>query len=101
MGPAGLIESSRRLPHPHEAPDATASPRPTTPLRGDEPVNTGPLTGPNETTWPVRAAHGHLTVVVTASSIGAAKGGGYARCLEGKTVQRGDYQPTRSPGHGG
>jgi conjugative relaxase-like TrwC/TraI family protein len=34
--------------------------------------------------------------VVTASSIGAAKGGGYARYLEGKTVQpeRGDYYLT-------
>ena len=37
-----------------------------------------------------------LTVVVTASSIGAAKGGGYARYLKGKTVQpeRGDYYLT-------
>ncbi len=47
-----------------------------------------------------------LTVVVTASSIGAAKGGGYARYLEGKTVQpeRGDYylapggEPVQAPG---
>jgi len=47
-----------------------------------------------------------LTVVVTASSIGAAKGGGYARYLEGKTVQpeRGDYyltpggEPAQAPG---
>jgi len=44
--------------------------------------------------------------VVTASSIGAAKGGGYARYLEGKTVQpeRGDYyltpggEPAQAPG---
>jgi conjugative relaxase-like TrwC/TraI family protein len=47
-----------------------------------------------------------LTVVVTASSIGAAKGGGYARYLAGKTVQpeRGDYyltpggEPAQAPG---
>jgi conjugative relaxase-like TrwC/TraI family protein len=47
-----------------------------------------------------------LIVVVTASSIGAAKGGGYARYLEGKTVQpeRGDYyltpggEPAQAPG---
>jgi conjugative relaxase-like TrwC/TraI family protein len=45
--------------------------------------------------------------MVTASSIGAAKGGGYARYLEGKTVQpeRGDYyltpggEPAQAPGH--
>ncbi len=44
--------------------------------------------------------------MVTASSIGAAKGGGYARYLEGKTVQpeRGDYyltpggEPAQAPG---
>jgi conjugative relaxase-like TrwC/TraI family protein len=44
--------------------------------------------------------------VVTASSIGAAKGGGYARYLEGKTIQpeRGDYyltpggEPAQAPG---
>jgi conjugative relaxase-like TrwC/TraI family protein len=44
--------------------------------------------------------------VVTASSIGAAQGGGYARYLEGKTVQpeRGDYyltpggEPAQAPG---
>jgi conjugative relaxase-like TrwC/TraI family protein len=44
--------------------------------------------------------------VVTASSIGAAKGGGYARYLEGKTLQpeRGDYyltpggEPAQAPG---
>jgi conjugative relaxase-like TrwC/TraI family protein len=44
--------------------------------------------------------------VVTASSIGAAKGGGYARYLEGKTVapERGDYyltpggEPAQAPG---
>ena len=43
---------------------------------------------------------------MTASSIGAAKGGGYARYLEGKTVEpeRGDYylkpggEPTQAPG---
>ncbi len=43
---------------------------------------------------------------MTASSIGAAKGGGYARYLEGKTVQpeRGDYyltpggEPAQAPG---
>jgi hypothetical protein len=52
------------------------------------------------------AASRSLTVVVTTSSIGAAKGGGYARYLEGKTVQpeRGDYyltpggEPTQAPG---
>jgi conjugative relaxase-like TrwC/TraI family protein len=44
----------------------------------------------------VSAVWRSLTVVVTASSIGAAKGGGYARYLEGKTVQpeRGDYYLT-------
>ncbi len=44
--------------------------------------------------------------MMTASSIGAAKGGGYARYLEGKTVapERGDYyltptgEPTQAPG---
>src|ERR1700684_1195782 len=44
--------------------------------------------------------------VLTASSIGAAKGGGYARSLESKTVEpeRGDYylsptgEPTQAPG---
>jgi conjugative relaxase-like TrwC/TraI family protein len=54
----------------------------------------------------VSAAPRSLTVVVTASSIGAAKGGGYARYLEGKTVQpeRGDYyltpggEPAQAPG---
>jgi conjugative relaxase-like TrwC/TraI family protein len=54
----------------------------------------------------VSAAWRSLTVVVTASSIGAAKGGGYARYLEGKTVQpeRGDYyltpggEPAQAPG---
>ncbi len=54
----------------------------------------------------VSAASRSLTVVVTASSIGAAKGGGYARYLEGKTVapERGDYyltpggEPTQAPG---
>jgi hypothetical protein len=43
---------------------------------------------------------------MTAASIGAAKGGGYARYLEGKTVEsgRGDYylsrdgEPTQAPG---
>ena len=54
----------------------------------------------------VSAVWRSLTVVVTASSIGAAKGGGYARYLEGKTVQpeRGDYyltpggEPAQGPG---
>jgi conjugative relaxase-like TrwC/TraI family protein len=54
----------------------------------------------------VSPASRSLTVVVTASSIGAAKGGGYARYLEGKTVQpgRGDYyltpggEPAQAPG---
>ena len=54
----------------------------------------------------VSAASRPVTVVVTASSIGAAKGGGYARYLEGKTVQpeRGDYyltpggEPAQAPG---
>jgi conjugative relaxase-like TrwC/TraI family protein len=49
--------------------------------------------------WSVR-------VVMTAASIGAAKGGGYARYLESKTVEpeRGDYylspegEPTQAPG---
>ena len=44
--------------------------------------------------------------MLTASSIGAAKGGGYARYLESKTVEpeRGDYylspagEPTQAPG---
>ena len=43
---------------------------------------------------------------MTAASIGAAKGGGYARYLESKTVEpeRGDYylspdgEPTQAPG---
>ena len=47
-----------------------------------------------------------LTDVMTAASIGAAKGGGYARYLESKTVEpeRGDYylspegEPTQAPG---
>src|ERR1039458_6606217 len=47
-----------------------------------------------------------LTDVMTAASIGAAKGGGYARYLEAKTVgpERGDYylspegEPTQAPG---
>src|SRR5271156_4300976 len=47
-----------------------------------------------------------LTDVMTAASIGAAKGGGYARYLESKTVipDRGDYylspdgEPTQAPG---
>jgi conjugative relaxase-like TrwC/TraI family protein len=54
----------------------------------------------------VSSASRSLTVVVTASSIGAAKGGGYARYLEGKTVapERGDYyltpggEPAQAPG---
>ena len=49
---------------------------------------------------------GSVPVVMTASSIGAAKGGGYARYLESKTVEpeRGDYyltpdgEPTQAPG---
>jgi hypothetical protein len=38
-------------------------------------------------------ALGSVPHVMTTSSIGAAKGGGYARYLEGKTVEpeRGDY----------
>jgi conjugative relaxase-like TrwC/TraI family protein len=47
-----------------------------------------------------------ITVVMSAASIGAGKGGGYARYLEGKTVvpERGDYyltpegEPTQAPG---
>ena len=47
-----------------------------------------------------------VSVVMTAASIGAAKGGGYARYLESKTVEpdRGDYylspegEPTQAPG---
>ena len=47
-----------------------------------------------------------VPVVMTAASIGAAKGGGYARYLESKTVEpeRGDYylspdgEPTQAPG---
>ena len=47
-----------------------------------------------------------ITHVMTAASIGAAKGGGYARYLESKTVEpeRGDYyltpdgEPTQAPG---
>src|SRR5580658_1734848 len=49
---------------------------------------------------------GSVPVVMTAASIGAGKGGGYARYLEGKTVapERGDYylspegEPTQAPG---
>jgi conjugative relaxase-like TrwC/TraI family protein len=49
---------------------------------------------------------GSVPVVMTAASIGAAKGGGYARYLESKTVEpeRGDYylspdgEPTQAPG---
>jgi conjugative relaxase-like TrwC/TraI family protein len=49
---------------------------------------------------------GSVPAVLTASSIGAAKGGGYARYLESKTVEpeRGDYylnpsgEPTQAPG---
>jgi hypothetical protein len=39
---------------------------------------------------------GSVPLVMTAASIGAAKGGGYARYLEGKTLQpeRGDYYLT-------
>src|SRR3984885_3287088 len=51
-------------------------------------------------------ASGSVLVVMTAASIGAAKGGGYARYLESKTVEpeRGDYylspdgEPTQAPG---
>ncbi len=51
-------------------------------------------------------AWGSMAVVMTAASIGAAKGGGYARYLESKTVEpeRGDYylspegEPTQAPG---
>ncbi len=51
-------------------------------------------------------AVGVCTCMLTASSIGAAKGGGYARYLESKTVEpeRGDYylnpsgEPTQAPG---
>src|SRR5580700_2470553 len=47
-----------------------------------------------------------VSVVMTAASIGAGKGGGYARYLESKTVEpeRGDYylspdgEPTQAPG---
>jgi conjugative relaxase-like TrwC/TraI family protein len=47
-----------------------------------------------------------IALVMTASSIGAAKGGGYARYLESKTIEpgRGDYyltrdgEPTQAPG---
>jgi hypothetical protein len=47
-----------------------------------------------------------VSVVMSAASIGAAKGGGYARYLEGKTVEpeRGDYyltldgEPVQAPG---
>jgi hypothetical protein len=59
--------------------------------------------------WDLLAATGRsrsLTGVVSASSIGAAKGGGYARYLEAKTIapERGDYyltpdgELTQSPG---
>lgn len=52
------------------------------------------------------AGSGSLLHVMTASSIGAAKGGGYARYLEGKTLapERGDYyltpggEPAQAPG---
>jgi conjugative relaxase-like TrwC/TraI family protein len=51
-------------------------------------------------------AWGSVPLVMTASSIGAAKGGGYARYLESKTIEpeRGDYylspdgEPTQAPG---
>src|SRR3984885_10461216 len=51
-------------------------------------------------------ASGSVPVVMTAASIGASKGGGYARYLESKTVEheRGDYylspegEPTQAPG---
>jgi conjugative relaxase-like TrwC/TraI family protein len=52
------------------------------------------------------ARSGSIPVVMTAASIGAARGGGYARYLESKTVEpeRGDYylspdgEPTQAPG---
>ncbi len=52
------------------------------------------------------ACSGSITHVMTAASIAAGKGGGYARYLEGKTIQpeRGDYyltpegEPTQAPG---
>ena len=51
-------------------------------------------------------ASGSVPVVMTAASIGASKGGGYARYLESKTIEheRGDYylsptgEPTQAPG---
>jgi conjugative relaxase-like TrwC/TraI family protein len=51
-------------------------------------------------------AWGSVPLVMTAASIGAAKGGGYARYLESKTIEpeRGDYylspdgEPTQAPG---
>src|ERR1019366_9191544 len=51
-------------------------------------------------------ASGSVPLVMTAASIGASKGGGYARYLESKAVEpeRGDYylspegQPTQAPG---
>ena len=51
-------------------------------------------------------ASGSVHVVMTAASIGASKGGGYARYLESKTIEpeRGDYylspegEPTQAPG---
>ena len=56
--------------------------------------------------WPVSARSWSITVVMTAASIGAGKGGGYARYLEGKTSSQsaGDYylspegEPTQAPG---
>ena len=56
--------------------------------------------------WPVWSRSWSVPVVMTAASIGAAKGGGYARYLESKTVEpeRGDYyltpdgEPTQAPG---
>ncbi len=53
-----------------------------------------------------RRAWGSVPVVMTAASIGAAKGGGYARYLESKTIEpeRGDYylspagEPAQAPG---
>ena len=53
-----------------------------------------------------QAHWGSVPVVMTAASIGAGKGGGYARYLESKTIEpeRGDYylspegEPTQAPG---
>ena len=92
------------------APDATASPplryALRAPLRGGEPANPQGPNRPKRNYMAVSAVSRSLTVMVTASSIGAAKGGGYARYLEGQTVppERGDYylapggEPAQAPG---